>query len=80
MLKLCAGCIEVNFIAFLKVTHLLYSLSLICEHVIFCSEEDQKNGRKRLAFNKNDICFKNFVCCCNIADKIKLFAEDLIFR
>ena len=27
---------------------------------------------------KNDICFKNFVCCCNMADnKIKLFTEDL---
>ena len=40
------------------------------------SEEDQKNGRKRLACNKNDIYFENFVCCCNMADKVKLFAED----
>ena len=24
---------------------------------------------KRLACNKNDIYFENFVCCCNMADK-----------
>ena len=29
---------------------------------------------------KNDICVKNFVCCCNTADKIKLFAADLYFK
>ena len=27
---------------------------------------------------KNVICFKNFVRCCNMAEKIKLFAEDLL--
>ena len=29
------------------------------------------NGRKRLACNKNDIYFENFVCCCNMADKFR---------
>ena len=49
--KLRTCCVEVNLIAVLKVTHLLVSL----QHVntqYFCSEEDQNNGRKRLALNE----------------------------
>ena len=25
------------------------------------------------------VCFKNFVCYCSMIDKIKLFAEDLLY-